>query len=309
MSKNNQAVYPSMTATAGQSSNDGWITMFKQLGLIPVYAQPLYQPNSLEEGLAALKNQGTYNGPLMEVVSRVPIGSLPQWTPELAEQARQKVAWVYADAQSKGIQIPQIKPPDYDPTLAMGAHPIDIENYIRWEQMVDMQHRFPTSYNAQILPYPSNGEVPMEHRKSMFNRVTELGQKMKERIVMDMNQNAQNFNQAAGFVNPNQAQQPVQGQQAAPQPTIPPQMAQQMAQQAAQQMGIDTPQSQGPSFGMQAKIWMYEHPKTTLALAAGAGAGVFGLAKWGYGKVFGGDPEFSEDDAAALGEIQDTLLG
>jgi hypothetical protein len=301
MSKNNQAVYPSMTATAGQSSNDGWITMFKQLGLLPVYAQPLYQPNSLEEGLAALKNQGTYNGPLMEVVSRVPIGSLPQWTPELAEQARQKVAWVYADAQSKGIQIPQIKPPDYDPQLPMGAHPIDIENYIRWEQMVDMQHKFPTSYNAQILPYPSNGEVPMEHRKSLVNRVTDLGQKMKERIKMDMNQNAQNFNQAAGFVQPNQVQQPVQ-QQAATQPTAP----QQMAQQVAQQMGINPQQ---PGFGDKAKVWMYEHPKMTLALAAGAGAGTFALARWGYSKVFGGDPEFSEDDAAALGEIQDTLLG
>jgi hypothetical protein len=274
--------------------------MFKQLGLLPVYAQPLYQPNSLKEGLAALKNQGTYNGPLMEVVSRVPIGSLPQWTPELAENARQKVSWVYADAQSRGIQIPQIKPPDYDPRLPMGAHPIDIENYLRWEQMVDMQHRFPTSYNAQILPYPSNGEVPMEHRKSMFSRVTELGQKVKERVKMDMNQNAQNFNQAAGFVQPNQVQQ-----QAAQQQAIPPQ---QMAQQIAQQMGVN-PQQQEPGFGLKAKVWMYEHPKTTLALAAGAGAGVFGLAKWGYGKVFGGDPEFSEDDAAALGEIQDTLLG
>lgn len=300
MSKNNQAVYPSMTATAGQSS-DGWITMFKQLGLLPVYAQPLYQPNSLEEGLAALKNQGTYNGPLMEVVSRVPIGSLPQWTPELAENARQKVAWVYADAQSKGIQIPQIKPPDYDPRLPMGAHPVDIENYIRWEQMVDMQYKFPTSYEARLLPIPINGEVQMDHRKSIFERVTDLGQKVKERITMDMNNQNQNFNQAAGFVQPNQVQQ-----QAAPQQAIPPQ---QMAQQVAQQMGMNPNQQQEPGFGLKAKVWMYEHPKTTLALAAGAGAGGFALVKWGYGKIFGGDPEFSEDDAAALGEIQDTLLG
>jgi serine protease Do len=91
-------------------------------------------------------------------------------------------------------------------------------------------------------------------------------------------------------------------QQAATQPTAP----QQMAQQVAQQMGI---KPQQPGFGDKAKVWMYEHPKMTLALAAGAGAGTFALARWGYSKVFGGDPEFSEDDAAALGEIQDTLLG
>jgi hypothetical protein len=125
--------------------------------------------------------------------------------------------------------------------------------------------------------------------------VTDCGQKVKERITMDMNQNAQMMGQAQG-----QFQQPVQQQ------AVPPQ---QMAQQVAQQMGVNPQQQQEPGFGLKAKVWMYEHPKTTLALAAGAGAGVFGLAKWGYGKVFGGDPEFSEDDAAALGEIQDTLLG
>lgn len=141
----------------------------------------------------------------------------------------------------------------------------------------------------------------MEHRKSMFSRVTELGQKVKERVKMDMNQNAQNFNQAAGFVQPNQVQQ-----QAAQQQAIPPQ---QMAQQVAQQMGVNPQQQQEPGFGLKAKVWMYEHPKTTLALAGAGGAALFGLGKWGYDKVFGGDPEFSEDDAAALGEIQDTLLG
>ena len=172
--------------------------------------------------------------------------------------------------------------------------------------MVDMQYKFPTSYEARLLPIPINGEVPqLDHRKSMFERVTDLGQKVKERITMDMNQNAQNFNQpAAGYVQPNQ--QPMQGQPAAqPQQPIPPQMA----QQVAQQMGMNPNQQQEPGFGLKMKVWMYEHPKTTLALAGAGGAALFGLGKWGYDKVFGGDPEFSEDDAAALGEIQETLLG
>lgn len=319
MSKNYEAV-PHMTATAGQSSMHGWENVFKYAGIVPWYYTTVTQPNSIEEGLAELKNQGVYKGPLMDVVTRVPIGSLPQWTPELAEQARQKVAWVLSAAQQKGIQIPPIMVPDYDPSLPMGAHPIDIERYIRWEQLVDMQNRFP-SYDARLLPRMANGEVPqMEQNRSLFQKVTDLGQKVKERYIMEMNNNA-----AAQMMG--QYQQPVQQAVQQPQPqaqqqTIPQQpinqqvvqpqaqvTGQQLANQAAMMMGIQPNQNGQFGWTDSMKLWMFQHPKTSLAAAAGTGVLLFVGGKWVWKKTLGGDPEFNEEDAAALGEVVEALRG
>lgn len=315
MSKNNQAVYhhPGMTATAGQPySTNGWENWLKSVGIVPKHFISVTQPNSIEEGLIAL-SQGTYNGPLTEVVTRVSLNSLPQWTPELENQARQKVAWVYADAQSKGTQVQPIEVPVYDPSLPMGAHPVDIEKYIRWEQQVDMQHRFPT-YEARLMPNVNNGEVPMEQRKSLFNRVTDLGQKVKERVAMDINN--QNFNQPAA----NYAANQVQGQQqAVPQQPIPNQQmqgqpqqviqGQQMAAQAAALMGLRPDQNGQLGTVDTMKLWMFQHPKISLAGAAAGGALVFIGGRWVWKKTLGGDSEFSDEEAAAGLEALNVVKG
>jgi hypothetical protein len=322
MSKNYEAV-PYMTATAGQSSMHGWENVFKYAGIVPWYYATVTQPNSIEEGLAELKNQGVYKGPLLDVVTRVPIGSLPQWTPELAEQARQKVAWVLSTAQQKGIQIPPIMVPDYDPSLPMGAHPIDIERYIRWEQSVDMQNRFP-AYDARLLPKMANGEVPqMEQNRSLLQKVTDLGQKVKERYIMEMNNNAAAAQMMGQYQQPVQQAIPQQQQVVQPQPQVqqtvqqpanqqvvqPQVTGQQLANQAAMMMGVQP----GPDgqFGWtdSMKLWMFQHPKTSLAAAAGAGVLVFVGGRWVWKKTLGGDPEFNEEDAAALSEVVEALRG
>jgi hypothetical protein len=161
-----------MTATAGQSS---WIELMKHIGLLPPHAAELRIPNTLEEGLMAVNNQGYYAGPLRQIVDRVriPNPNLPVWTQQMSELAQQKIAWYYADAQAKGIQVQEVKAPIYDPMNPMGANPIDVERYLRWEQMVDMQRRFPV-YEARMqhIPVKDGESVQTQQPKTLFqNRV------------------------------------------------------------------------------------------------------------------------------------------
>jgi hypothetical protein len=105
-----------------------------------------------------------------------------------------------------------------------------------------------------------------------------------------------------------QVQQTVQ--QPANQQVVQPQVTgQQLANQAAMMMGVQP----GPDgqFGWtdSMKLWMFQHPKTSLAAAAGAGVLVFVGGRWVWKKTLGGDPEFNEEDAAALSEVVEALRG
>ena len=327
-----------MTATAGQSS---WIELMKHIGLLPPHAAELRIPNTLEEGLMAVNNQGYYAGPLRQIVDRVPIpNNLPVWTQQMSELAQQKIAWYYADAQAKGIQVQEVKAPIYDPMNPMGANPIDVERYLRWEQMVDMQRRFPV-YEARMqhIPVKDGESVQTQQPKTLFQKMSSLYDDVKERITMT-NQNNQNvqaqMQQFAQQAAQQQQQIPVQqtmagqipvqqqvqpqvqqfaqqaatgqipvqqAQPAAPQVQLTPEMMMQMMQQ----MGLNPQQQNGMLNSI--KVWMYEHPKLTMAGCAAGGVLVFVGGKWVWKKTFGGDPEFDAHDTEVLGEIGSVFGG
>ena len=152
----------------------------------------------------------------------------------------------------------------------------------------------------------------MEHNRSLVTKVADFGQKVKER-VMDMNN--QNFNQpAANFVanqgQPQQAipQQPIPNQQmqGQPQQVI---QGQQMAAQAAALMGLQPDQNGQLGTVDTMKLWMFQHPKISLAGAAAGGALVFIGGRWVWKKTLGGDSEFSDEEAAAGLEALNVVKG
>jgi hypothetical protein len=170
----------------------------------------------------------------------------------------------------------------------------------------------------------ANGEVPqMEQNRSLLQKVTDLGQKVKERYIMEMNNNAAAAQMMGQYQQPVQQAIPQQQQVVQPQPQVqqtvqqpanqqvvqPQVTGQQLANQAAMMMGVQP----GPDgqFGWtdSMKLWMFQHPKTSLAAAAGAGVLVFVGGRRVWKKTLGGDPEFNEEDAAALSEVVEALRG